>query len=66
MSWRGFARKACVGIKIRGAKQKSGLKPPPLGVDNPILANILLPMGNYKFRDETLHYYQPEINVIMH
>ena len=28
--------------KIRGAQQKSGLKPPPLGVDSPILANFLL------------------------
>ena len=42
MSWRGFARKACVIEKIRGAKQKSGLKPPPLVVDSPILVNFLL------------------------
>ena len=28
--------------KIRGAKQKSGLKPPPPVVDSPILANFLL------------------------
>jgi hypothetical protein len=41
MLWRGFARKACVIYKIRGAKQKSGLKPPPLVVDSPILANFL-------------------------
>jgi len=29
-------------LKICGAKQKSGLKPPPLVVDSPILANFLL------------------------
>jgi len=28
--------------KICGAKQKSGLKPPPLVVDSPILDNFLL------------------------
>ncbi len=30
MFWRGFARKACVIEKIRGAKQNAGLKPPPI------------------------------------
>ena len=42
MSWRGFARKACAIEKILGAKQKSGLKPPPLLMDSPILAIFLL------------------------
>jgi hypothetical protein len=42
MLFRGFAHKACAVEKICGAKQKSGLKPPPLVVDSPILANFLL------------------------
>jgi len=53
MSWRGFARKACVIEKIRGAKQKSGLKPPPLVVDSPILANFL-PVENIELLAETI------------
>jgi len=41
MCLRGFARRACAPEKICGSKQKSGLKPPPLVVDSPILANFL-------------------------
>ena len=41
---RGFARMALCAEKICGAQQKSGLKPPPLVVDSPILANFLLGM----------------------
>jgi len=41
MFWRGFARKTVRLKKIRGAEQKPGLKPPPLVVDSPVLANFL-------------------------
>ncbi len=37
----GLCPKGLYVKKIRGAQQKSGLKPPPLGVDSPILANFL-------------------------
>ncbi len=50
MLLRGCARKVCEVEKICGAKQKSGLKPPPLVVDSPILANFLLCPDFYIFR----------------
>lgn len=50
MFLRGSARKACEVEKICDAKKKSGLKPPPLVVDNTILTKFLLSLftNNYK------------------
>jgi peptidoglycan/xylan/chitin deacetylase (PgdA/CDA1 family) len=54
---RGFARKACADEKICGAQQKSGLKPPPLVVDSPILANFLLDKLSMNRKVVTIHEF---------
>jgi hypothetical protein len=50
MVLQGYARKSCEVEKICDAKKKSGLKPPPLVVDNTILTKFLLSLftNNYK------------------
>ncbi len=63
-SWRGFARKACEIEKIRGAKQKSGLKPSPPVVDSPILANFLLPWGG-EYKDCNYFYVVSDLLVFL-